>query len=375
MKENNWKKWLYWFSFGVAIIIVFNIFNNFENLKQIIGNFFKILSPFLAGVLIAYILFLPCRGIEKRLEKSKFKLIKNKARPISVVILYILILIILVIAMKFIIPKLYESIIELINNSQGYITSIMDKFSALPDDSFLKKDFLEQAIAKLKEIDIMQILNYIAGIFSVATSLINIFVAIVVSVYVLVERSKLVKSLKKFIFAVFKEKTASQIIKYFNNSNEYFFKFLASQVLDGIIIGILVSIAMSLLGVKYAVLLGFFIGLLNLIPYFGAIFAVAISAIITLVTGGFAQAIWMLVIVIILQQIDANIINPKIVGGSLKLSPLLVIFAVAVGGAYFGILGMFLGAPVAAIIKLLITDFVNFRIENKKSKVPIDEVN
>ena len=375
MKENNWKKWLYWFSFGVAIIIVFNIFNNFENLKQIIGNFFKILSPFLAGVLIAYILFLPCRGIEKRLEKSKFKLIKNKARPISVVILYILILIILVIAMKFIIPKLYESIIELINNSQGYITSIMDKFSALPDDSFLKKDFLEQAIAKLKEIDIMQILNYIAGIFSVATSLINIFVAIVVSVYVLAERSKLVKSLKKFIFAVFKEKTASQIIKYFNNSNEYFFKFLASQVLDGIIIGILVSIAMSLLGVKYAVLLGFFIGLLNLIPYFGAIFAVAISAIITLVTGGFAQAIWMLVIVIILQQIDANIINPKIVGGSLKLSPLLVIFAVAVGGAYFGILGMFLGAPVAAIIKLLITDFVNFRIENKKSKDPIDEVN
>ena len=375
MKENNWKKWLYWFSFGVAIIIVFNIFNNFENLKQIIGNFFKILSPFLAGVLIAYILFLPCRGIEKRLEKSKFKLIKNKARPISVVILYILILIILVIAMKFIIPKVYESIIELINNSQGYITSIMDKFSALPDDSFLKKDFLEQAIAKLKEINIMQILNYIAGIFSVATSLINIFVAIVVSVYVLVERSKLVKSLKKFIFAVFKEKTASQIIKYFNNSNEYFFKFLASQVLDGIIIGILVSIAMSLLGVKYAVLLGFFIGLLNLIPYFGAIFAVAISAIITLVTGGFAQAIWMLVIVIILQQKDANIINPKIVGGSLKLSPLLVIFAVAVGGAYFGILGMFLGAPVAAIIKLLITDFVNFRIENKKSKVPIDEVN
>ncbi len=375
MKENNWKKWLYWFSFGVAIIIVFNIFNNFENLKQIIGNFFKILSPFLAGVLIAYILFLPCRGIEKRLEKSKIKSIKNKARPISVVILYILILIILVIAMKFIIPKVYESIIELINNSQGYITSIMDKFSALPDDSFLKKDFLEQAIAKLKEIDIMQILNYIAGIFSVATSLINIFVAIVVSVYVLAERSKLVKSLKKFIFAVFKEKTASQIIKYFNNSNEYFFKFLASQVLDGIIIGILVSIAMSLLGVKYAVLLGFFIGLLNLIPYFGAIFAVAISAIITLVTGGFAQAIWMLVIVIILQQIDANIINPKIVGGSLKLSPLLVIFAVAVGGAYFGILGMFLGAPVAAIIKLLITDFVNFRIENKKSKDPIDEVN
>ena len=365
MKENSWKKWLYWFSFGVAIIIVFNIFNNFDNLKQIIGNFFQILSPFLAGILIAYILYLPSRRIEKTLGKSKVKFIKNKARPISVIIIYLLILVILIVAMKFLIPKVYDSIVELINNSQGYITDIINKFSALPEDSFLKKDFLEQAIAKLKEIDIMQILNYISGIFSFATSLLNIFVAIVVSVYVLAARGKLVKALKKFIIAVFKPKTAELIIKYFNNSNEYFFKFLSSQVLDGIVVGILTSIAMSLLGVKYAVLLGFFIGLLNLIPYFGAIFAVAISAIITLVTGGLAQAIWMLVIVIILQQIDANIINPKIVGGSLKLSPLLVIFAVAVGGAYFGILGMFLGAPVAAVIKLLVTDFVNYRLEQK----------
>ena len=347
MKENSWKKWLYWFSFGVAIIIVFNIFNN---LKQIIGNFFQILSPFLAGILIAYILYLPSRRIEKTLGKSKVKFIKNKARPISVIIIYLLILVILIVAMKFLIPKVYDSIVELINNSQGYITDIINKFSALPEDSFLKKDFLEQAIAKLKEIDIMQILNYISGIFSFATSLLNIFVAIVVSVYVLAARGKLVKALKKFIIAVFKPKTAELIIKYFNNSNEYFFKFLSSQVLDGIVVGIL---------------LGFFIGLLNLIPYFGAIFAVAISAIITLVTGGLAQAIWMLVIVIILQQIDANIINPKIVGGSLKLSPLLVIFAVAVGGAYFGILGMFLGAPVAAVIKLLVTDFVNYRLEQK----------
>ena len=354
MKENSWKKWLYWFSFGVAIIIVFNIFNNFDNLKQIIGNFFQILSPFLAGILIAYILYLPSRKIEKTLGKSKVKFIKTKARPISVIIIYLLILVILIVAMKFLIPKVYDSIIDIIN-----------KFSALPEDSFLKKDFLEQAIEKLKEIDIMQILNYISGIFSFATSLLNIFVAIVVSIYVLAARGKLVRALKKFIIAVFKPKTAELIIKYFNNSNEYFFKFLSSQVLDGIVIGILTSIAMSLLGVKYSVLLGFFIGLFNLIPYFGAIFAVAISAIITLVTGGLAQAIWMLVIVIILQQIDANIINPKIVGGSLKLSPLLVIFAVAVGGAYFGILGMFLGAPVAAVIKLLVTDFVNYRLENK----------
>ena len=348
MREKKWKNWLYWFSLALAIIIVFNLFNNFENFKAVVGNFLKILSPFLAGLLIAYILFLPTRGIEKKIEKSKVKFISKKARPLSVLLIYIIILVIIVIAMKFLIPKVYESIVELINNSQSYVTNMINKFSELPEDSFLKKDFLQEAIQQLKNIDIMQVLNYIAGIFSVATSVLNVFVAIIVSVYVLVERSKLVKALKRFVYAIFKDDTANKIIRYFNNSNEYFFKFLSSQVLDGIVIGILTSIAMSILGVKYAVLLGFFIGLFNLIPYFGAIFAVAISAIITLLTGGLVQAIWMLVIVIILQQIDANIINPKIVGGSLKLSPLLVIFAVTIGGAYFGILGMFLGAPVAA---------------------------
>ena len=122
---------------------------------------------------------------------------------------------------------------------------------------------------------------------------------------------------------------------------------------------------MSILGVKYAVLLGFMIGLFNLIPYIGAIIAVVIAGIITLLTGGISQAIWMLVIVTILQQIDANIINPKIVGNSLKINPLLVILAVTVGGAYFGIIGMFLAVPIIAVIKVLIEDFIEYREQNK----------
>ena len=100
-----------------------------------------------------------------------------------------------------------------------------------------------------------------------------------------------------------------------------------------------------------------------MIPYFGAIIATAIAAIITLITGGLLQAIWMLIVVIILQQIDANIINPKIVGKSLKMSPLLVIFAVTVGGAFFGVLGMFLAVPIIAIIKLLVEDYIDYKNE------------
>ena len=115
-------------------------------------------------------------------------------------------------------------------------------------------------------------------------------------------------------------------------------------------------------------LLGFMIGLFNLIPYFGAIIAVIIAIIVTLLTGGFGQALLMAIIVIILQQIDANIINPKIVGNSLKISPLLVIFAVTVGGAYFGVLGMFLAVPIVAVLKILITDYIEYKNKIKSAE-------
>ena len=155
--------------------------------------------------------------------------------------------------------------------------------------------------------------------------------------------------------------------EYVHHSNQIFCKFLSSQIIDAIIVGILATIVMSILKVKYAFLLGFMIGLFNIIPYFGAIVAVIISALITLITGGLAQAIWMIVCVTILQQIDANIINPKIVGNSLEISPLLIIFSVTIGGAYFGVLGMFLAVPVAAVLKILINDYIDYK--NKKKRI------
>ena len=121
------------------------------------------------------------------------------------------------------------------------------------------------------------------------------------------------------------------------------------------------------MGVKYSVLLGFLIGILNIIPYFGAIIGVGLSILITIFTGGFAKAIWLAIVVIIIQQIDANIINPRILGNSLKVSPILVIFSVTVGGAYFGVLGMFLAVPVVAIIKIILLDYIEYK--NSKNNI------
>ena len=228
-------------------------------------------------------------------------------------------------------------------------------------------------IPVLKEIDLMQYLNperitgYVKSVVGVATGLFDVFVTVVASAYLLLERGKILEYIKKIGYAILKEETCERIGEYCNTTNKVFFRFISSQLIDSILVGIVVTIAMSIIGVKYSILLGFIIGLFNLIPYFGAIVAVAISILITLVTGGLSQAIVMALVVIILQQIDANIINPKIIGTSLQISPLLVILSVTVGGGYFGVLGMFLAVPAVTVLKLILDDYLDFK--NKKKMI------
>jgi len=371
--RNHGKKWFYWFLLGLALILIYKALDNFTYVSEAIGQFFNILAPFLVGVLIAYLFYMPCKKIENTYTKSKNKFIRKKARTLSIMTVYLITVLILVILINVILPVVWESVVDLINNAQTYYTIAIDRYNKLPEDSVLKNEMINEVIANVQHIDIKQyfqfdkIMEYILKVIGAVTGIADIFVAVIVSIYVLSERTRILRFFKRLTEAIFKENTYKNIDKYYNHSNEIFFNFVASQFIDGIVVGVLVTIAMTIMGIKYAPLLGFFIGLFNIIPYIGAIIAVVISALITLITGGTSQAIWMLIVVIILQQIDANIINPKIVGQSLKVSPLLVLFSVTIGGAYFGILGMFLAVPVAAIIKIIAEDYVNYKLAEKKA--------
>jgi len=375
MKEvkKNMSKWMYWFLLGVAIIIVYKILDNFSAIGQTIGNFFNVITPFLSGLLLAYLLSIPASRIEKTFKRSK--VFKKRARGISVILTYILAILAIILVINVILPVITNSIVELVSNFQGYWNSAISRLNALPEDSFLKSEVVTSAVKSIEEaiqgIDLTKFINpekistYVKSVLGVATGIFDVFVTIVVSVYILLQRGSIGKFFEKLMIAMFDEKTCNKMEEYMNSTNKIFFKFISSQLLDAIIVGILVTIAMSIIGVKYAVLLGFMIGLFNIIPYFGAIIAVVISIIITIITGGLSQALIMAVVVIVLQQIDSNIINPKIIGNSLEISPLLVIFAVTVGGAYFGVLGMFLAVPVVAVLKILINDYLDFKIKKK----------
>ena len=372
MKEeikNHGKTWLFFFTIGISLMLAYKIIEGIGNITNIVGNLLSIVSPFLAGLLMAYLLYIPENKIEKLYKKTKPKFIRKNARKFAILTTYLMTLLILVIIINFILPVLIESINELIGNLENYYNKVIEMYSNLPDDSIFKTEKVYNAIKELQNFDLQQYLSldritgYVKGAVGFATGIFDVFVAIVVSIYILAERNEILSFFKKVTKVMFKEKTVNKIEKYFYKANGVFFKFISSQFIDALIVGILATIVMKALNIKYASLLGFSIGLFNMIPYFGAIIAISISAIITLITGGLSKAAIMLVSIIILQQIDANIINPKIIGDSLEISPILVILSVTIGGGYFGVIGMFLGVPVAAILKILVNDYIDNKLD------------
>lgn len=374
MNSKEWKKWLFWFSFAVAAILVYKTIDSVGAIFSFFGGFFGILMPFLMAILMAYILYIPCKSLEKLIEKCKLKFIGKHARGLSVLLVYVLLVLIIFIVFNFIIPTVTESIMDLASNVPNYYNMAIEYVENIDEDSILYQLNLSESLKKVAEMNVTEVIGkyinpenivgYIKGIVGSIGIVFDLFVTVVVSVYMLLERNDIKSFMQNLSKAVLDKKTDETVRKYYQKTNSIFFSYIAGQIFDAFAVGIITSIAMSIMHVKYAVLLGFLIGLFNIIPYFGAIVAVAFSIIITIFTGGIGQAIWVAIIVIALQQIDANIINPKILGNSLNLSPILVIFAVTIGGSYFGVLGMFLGVPVIAFLKLLIEDFIEAK--NKK---------
>lgn len=373
-KNKSWLKWIYWFTFAVAVIIVYKTLDSFNEISNFIHNLFNILMPFVMGVLLAYIFYIPSRKMESIYRKSKLKLISKKSRGLGIFTVYLIVIILCILIVKFVLPNISQSITDLLENLPTYYSNTLETIKNAPEDSILNKINAEEIIKSLQEINISQIFNietisqYAKGVINIATGIFDFFVAIIVSVYILLERREILNFGKNLSSAIFKHKTYKNLGLYFRKTNDIFFKFLSSQLIDSILVGIIISIALLIMKVKYAVLLGFMIGLFNMIPYLGAIIAVVIAVLITLLTGGLAQAIWVTIVVVILQQIDANVINPKITGTSLEISPILVIFSVTIGGAYFGILGMFLAVPICTVIKTFILDYIDY-----KNKIKLKE--
>ena len=376
LKKNH--TWLYWVSIGIVLIVVFKLLDNYGQIAAWFSKLIGIVGPFLWAILISYVLYAPCRFFERLLTK-KMKEHQKLARGISIAIVYIIALVAIALIIRFVVPGIWSTLKDLVNNATIYYYSINNNEFDIPWLSnwkvvgpWIQENILKPLVDFINGIDLSEmvtpdkIFNYIISTIGIVRAILNIIVSIVCSIYIMGERKEIVSFLSKWVKSATTSKVYSKVKKYFVNGSEIFFTFLTTQLLDGIIIGTILSIIFVIMKVKYGIVLGEMIGLFNLIPFFGPIIGVIIAVLITILTGGWKQAIILGIVAIIVSQIDSNLINPKLTGNRLKISPLLVIVAVTIGGAYFGPLGMFLAVPIATLIKAIIDDNIKERLEAKK---------
>ena len=353
--DNKWGKFIL---SGAALLLIYKLLNNFSDVAAVFERIIDILFPVILGLAIAFFLSKPAEKLAKLISKIKLKLIQKNALIISVLIVYAVIILVLFFSVKFVAPKIYKNVEELALNIPTYFQAF-NKFIAENDilSKFNGLDFLWDKFADM--FNPSQINKYIGIISGIANSFLTFFLAIILSVYMIMEKENIFKFLGKFSDRFLPEKTKNIVYVYGRKTVDRFYSYFTGLALDALLVGILCSLFFSVIKVPYAPLLGFLVAVGNLVPFFGPIIANIIIFIITTITTGPFKALWVLVFQIIFGQIDGNIIQPKILSNSTGISPLLVLVAVIIFGNLFGFLGMVIGVPLFAVIKDVVVDYVD----------------
>jgi len=367
MKKGDFEitKWLPMFIVGVLLIMVYKTIDNIAQITSAISQFFSVISPLLYGILFAYFIYIPHRAVEKLFSWTKWEFTSKHARGLSTITIFLLLLLIVAFILSFVLPILFQSIVDLANSVPGYISSILEFFDNLPPDSIWVSLNIPETLRNSSG-DIMNRLINPAGIEQAARGVINfaggifsLIMGLVISLYILLERDRIAGFFMRLNMAVFRNETRrNRAIKYLSQINKVLFTFIASKGLDSLINFAVATAVLLIFKVPYALLLGLIAGLFNFIPYLGSIISAILISIITLITSDLSTAVPVMVALLIFNQLDGNYIEPRIMKSSLKISPILVIIAVVIGGAYFGIVGMFLAVPISVIIKQVLLEYM-----------------
>lgn len=360
----------------VVSAILIKIFLNAGETIGVINKVIRVLMPYIIGVFIAYLM----NPLVKRIDIIFYNM-KIKRRGIrkcfSILLSYIIVFGVIVLCIVYIVPQLYESLKTIYQGTQTSYDKLIN--------------FVNRQSQKHPEIDLTMVSSVleknsdnIVGIvkgslntllpllfntsMSVISWVVDITIAIIVSVYMLIDRNRLITNFRKLIYAVMKRDKADKLLGTLSECNKIFGSFIIGKTIDSVIIGFMCFAFMTIIGLKYAILISVIVGITNMIPYFGP-FIGAIPGVIILLTADFKQALIFSVLILALQQFDGLYLGPKILGDSTGLRPLWIIFAITIGGWAAGPIGMFLGVPCVAVIAFLVQN----KIDRKLSEKNIDE--
>lgn len=358
----------------VAIVIYWGI-NNFEIIGEILNKIIEIVFPFILGGVLAFILNIPMTFFENKLSKAKIKkrnLFKNKKfiRFISLILAIIVIAFIIYLIINLIVPELIDIIKLLISNIPYYAEEInkfinnntenIQEIDSLISDINFDTDSIKKELMQIISSVLTSSVSLVIGVVGLIT---NLIIAIIFAIYILTGKEKLKNQVLRVITAYFPKERANKIIELGRITNKTFKNFLTVQALEATILGSLCIIGMLIFKIPYAVPIGVLVGVTALIPVVGAFIGIIIGAILIL-SAEPIKVITFIVFVLILQQLEGNVIYPRVVGSSVGLPGMWVLVAVTVGGSLFGIFGMLLGVPVFSVVYTMIKKDTENRLDN-----------
>ena len=372
---------LYAFAVIALAIILDKALGNFPDVANEVSSVYnavvKILAPFLYGFLFAFVINPMVSYFERTKLFGRIKNFSSLKRNLSILISYLIVLGCIVWIMAYFIPELVYNVKNLASNMSGYIAV----FEKTMQDSFKKIDFIDSEYiisivndfsepsmravkdfaSRLPEIGMRRIMD---STVAAATFIINLFMGIIISIYMLSGKETFQVKIKKVLYALLSQKKADSIVKNASRVNAIFKSFIVGKGLDSLIIGVLCFIGMLVIKAPYGILIGVIVGITNMIPYIGPfIGGIPAVAIVLLVSP--SKALVVGIFILLLQQFDGTILGPKILGDAISMEPIWVIFSIIIGGYLGGILGMFLGVPLVASARMFFGEYID-RKYNKK---------
>lgn len=365
----------------IACSIVFYLISSqVKVFSSKISDFIAILYPFIIGFAIAYLLNFILKFIENRIISEKMKgKSPAKVRAISMIITYFVAGTLCYLFVHFVWPELLESIIGLFNDIPNYVNNATVMINKLIEEFNLTPASMEILESKWKEITDF-IMNFMTDIIPVIgntimivlSSLWNIVLGVIVSIYLLKDKEKFFAISKKITYAIFNREHSYKILELTHRANKIFGNFLGGKILDSFIIAIITFVVLTIFKMPYTLLVTVIVGVTNVIPFFGPFFG-AIPSVILVRFVSPIKAFWLLIIILIIQQLDGNVIGPKILGDSIGVSAFWILFALLIAGKFLGLVGMLLGVPLFAFIYSIIKDVTEERLDKKGLPVNTDD--
>ncbi len=372
MNEN--KKWYQLSGTALSNLIVVLIgiafylaLSNFGVIWSKIAVLLDIISPFIAGFIIAYLLNAPVNFFYRKV----YHRIKH-GRGLSILTVYIIAVLLLAVLILAIVPSVVESVQILFTNMSDYLANLnlfvqnlMDQFDVKNEeginDLLVTYQDVMQNVSEMLRTALPRILDI--GM-AVGNWFIAVITAIISSIYMLLSKKAHLRQVKRLTYAIVPKKRMDWFSAVLHNANHIFLRFINGKIIDSAIIGVLCFVLCVILRIPFPVLVGVIIGVTNIIPFFGPFIGAIPCGMILVFVNPWA-ALRFLIMIVALQQFDGNVLGPKILGDSTGLSPLWVLVAIIVGGGLFGFIGMLLGVPVFAVIYAIVRDWVNRRLEKK----------